>query len=1220
MKRQGQLLSPPLLTFLSFLTLALILALFATPAHSADVSLAWDPNTEPDLAGYNLYYKSGSSGPPYNGTGATEDDSPVDVGNVTEFTLHGLTDGVTYFFVVTAYDTEGLESGYSNEVNTGTLSPCTVTSITSSTADGYYKTGDTVNITLSFSEAVTLAGGSLVAILDIGATVATHSISSQTSVTLTYTVQAGDESSDLTVEALLLSQGATLRNEKTLDCDLSVPAGSNLADHKDIVIDAVAPSSRATAPTYGNSTLSITWKASDATSGVATTELWYKRGSTGTWSHTGLTAQMGTSGTFSYTPAGGDATYYFATRAADNAGNREVTPSGAGDTSTIYDTIPPHAPVVAGATPTKDTTPTWSWSSGGGGNGTYRYKVDNSTLSSGATQTTATSYTPASALAEGSHTLYIQERDTAGNWSNSGTHTIVIDTTEPGTPVIITDGGNGPGSDYTTDTSSITLEGRCAADTVAIYVNGSVKGVTYKPGETSWSYASTLVPGENTLTITARDAAGNLSDKGSITVTYTTTEGKPVGGYSKENVIPAAQITQSATGEGIITIRFKIIDPTNDLCTLHSFHYSVNGGKTWTAPTNGDSSGSLSKGWQDKGGAKYSSAPSFTDAKVHAFTFNTKHQDVSGLDGEDQSDVRIRFILNDGTWDSASPVTSEEFRVDNLSPTVTLSHSAPNVSHVDVGLLTITATCSELLITTPRITIERPDPMSTIGPITMSGSGCVWTYALTVERHNGATVVDGVNVVTISNVTDLLGNAVQESGTFTTDTRDTDSDGERDYTDTDDDNDGLPDSWEEKSGLDPLDSTGQNGRDGDLDNDGWSNYEEYMAGTDPCDDTSNPAISPPEIVETIPHHNAGLNGDRTRVPVDTSFSVLIEDTDGIDITDVESITFTISDGVHEAYRRDLSDETVVRVMKLTEEEDLHATKLWAVYDRCRDDQYKNSYAFDAIVTIGIDVKDNGGLFIDPVASYTFKIESELQHSEAHDLENLPDTIEVSSDDPDLEDPQYFYDAGIQVKSGDLAGAKVIYNSSEPVIPRLGPTDEIPPLAGGCGVPLNVQPPTVFNTPVKIFIPSPGPTEVTDLTIYVYKGGAWALACDISDTVQTGGDSWMVPGSRVNHNNRDPSTIEIKAYHLSAVQGKPETDFSGASADTPPSISDNAAELASGCFIATAAFASNMNGELKAFPGIVYLALYVAFIIVLILLLLRMLYCTKCFSRSKGNSA
>jgi len=151
MKKKSHLLTKylhsSLLGFLLFLTLTLILALVATPAHSADVTLAWDPNSEPDLAGYKVYYKTGSSGPPYDGTGATEGDSPIDVGNVTEFTLHDLTDGVTYFFVVTAHDTEGLESGYSNEVNTvaGNMPPNGV--IDTPPGDQTIEEGDSVDFT-----------------------------------------------------------------------------------------------------------------------------------------------------------------------------------------------------------------------------------------------------------------------------------------------------------------------------------------------------------------------------------------------------------------------------------------------------------------------------------------------------------------------------------------------------------------------------------------------------------------------------------------------------------------------------------------------------------------------------------------------------------------------------------------------------------------------------------------------------------------------------------------------------------------------------------------------------------------------------------------------------------------------------------------------------------------------------------------------------------------
>lgn len=51
----------------------------------------------------------------------------------------------------------------------------------------------------------------------------------------------------------------------------------------------------------------------------------------------------------------------------------------------------------------------------------------------------------------------------------------------------------------------------------------------------------------------------------------------------------------------------------------------------------------------------------------------------------------------------------------------------------------------------------------------------------------------------------------------------------------DQDGDGLPNGWEEDSGLDPHCPTGDDGASGDPDRDGKSNREESIAGTDPLD-------------------------------------------------------------------------------------------------------------------------------------------------------------------------------------------------------------------------------------------------------------------------------------------------------------------------------------------------------------------------------------------------
>ncbi len=66
----------------------------------------WDANAEPDIQQYYIY-ESLTSGGPYD---------EVDNDDVTEWMFYNLTNGSTYYYVVTAMDTSNNESGYSNEV------------------------------------------------------------------------------------------------------------------------------------------------------------------------------------------------------------------------------------------------------------------------------------------------------------------------------------------------------------------------------------------------------------------------------------------------------------------------------------------------------------------------------------------------------------------------------------------------------------------------------------------------------------------------------------------------------------------------------------------------------------------------------------------------------------------------------------------------------------------------------------------------------------------------------------------------------------------------------------------------------------------------------------------------------------------------------------------------------------------------------------------------
>ena len=69
-------------------------------------TLIWDPNTEPDLAGYKLHY----------GFSSRNYEFVVDVGNQTTYTLTNLESDKTYYIAATAYNTVGLESNHSGEV------------------------------------------------------------------------------------------------------------------------------------------------------------------------------------------------------------------------------------------------------------------------------------------------------------------------------------------------------------------------------------------------------------------------------------------------------------------------------------------------------------------------------------------------------------------------------------------------------------------------------------------------------------------------------------------------------------------------------------------------------------------------------------------------------------------------------------------------------------------------------------------------------------------------------------------------------------------------------------------------------------------------------------------------------------------------------------------------------------------------------------------------
>ena len=79
----------------------------AAPNETA--TLSWDASVGPDLAGYKIYQATASGA-----FGAPLATVPMDL---TSYTVTGLESGSTYFFAVTAYNSDGSESSFSNEVS-----------------------------------------------------------------------------------------------------------------------------------------------------------------------------------------------------------------------------------------------------------------------------------------------------------------------------------------------------------------------------------------------------------------------------------------------------------------------------------------------------------------------------------------------------------------------------------------------------------------------------------------------------------------------------------------------------------------------------------------------------------------------------------------------------------------------------------------------------------------------------------------------------------------------------------------------------------------------------------------------------------------------------------------------------------------------------------------------------------------------------------------------
>ncbi|AQT59139.1 fibronectin type III domain-containing protein [Cellvibrio sp. PSBB023] len=196
--------------------------------------------------------------------------------------------------------------------------PPTVTSITSSTPNGTYKIGSPISIQVNFDEIVNVTGTPQLT-LETGATDRTINYTSGTgssTLTFTYTVQAGDVSADLdyiSTTALTLN-GSTIRDAAGNNAILTLAtpgAANSLGNNKALVIDGVAPTVTSVNSSTANGTykigdlVSVQVNFSEAVTVTGTPQLTLETGTTDQTIN--YTNGSGTSSlTFSYTVQAGD--------------------------------------------------------------------------------------------------------------------------------------------------------------------------------------------------------------------------------------------------------------------------------------------------------------------------------------------------------------------------------------------------------------------------------------------------------------------------------------------------------------------------------------------------------------------------------------------------------------------------------------------------------------------------------------------------------------------------------------------------------------------------------------------------------------------------------------------------------------------------------------------------------------------------------------------------
>ncbi|MFY7165693.1 BapA/Bap/LapF family large adhesin [Enterobacter cloacae complex sp. SHL012] len=457
---------------------------------------------------------------------------------------------------------------------------------------------------------------------------------------------------------------------------------------------------------------------------------------------------VGNTGTWSFTPPSSlaEGTHVLTIRETDPAGNQSAPSAGftvVVDTvsttpviTNVTDDVGNTATTVVSGTPTNDATPTLS------GTAEANSVV---TVFDGGTQigvvtadgTGAWTFTPDTALAEGSHSFTAQATDPQGNVSAiSGAWSVVVDLTAPTVPTLDTVNDNVPGgitgnltSGQVTNDSTPTIGGTGqAGSTIHIMNNGTQIGTAIVDGSGNWSFTPTtpLVDGSYALRVYATDVAGNASANSSV-FTFTVDTAGPVVPVVTSVIDDIAPVTGTLTSGNTTNDARPTFNGTGDVGS--TVHVIVDGNEIGTAVVNAQGN------WTFTPGSDLSDGP-------HAITFNAT--DAAGNTGS----TTAPFNLTVDTGVPSAPVISTA--ADNVGSVQTPLSSGQSTDDT-------TPTLNGTATANATVTVyENGQP---IGTAQADGTGA-WSFTPSTPLSSGSHTWTAT-------VTDAAGNVSPASPGFT---------------------------------------------------------------------------------------------------------------------------------------------------------------------------------------------------------------------------------------------------------------------------------------------------------------------------------------------------------------------------------------------------------------------------------------------------------------------